>query len=140
MNINANLDSIIKQLGDFEFVSLNHPHRNCIYDEGAECIRQNKDDDGLINSQLDLYKKEGFPVQQGMLQSGILIRKHNKENVINFQQQWWDEILRLSKRDQLSFNYIKWKNPDLIRHEMLNAQQLLFDSRFFPINNHKHGW
>ena len=140
LTINANLDSILNQLGDFEFVSLNHPHRDCIYKEASECIKQSKDSSDIISSQVEQYSKEGFPEDFGMLQSGILFRKHNQENIIDFQSQWWNEIVTKSKRDQLSFNYIKWKNEGLINHEMLNSQQLLFDSRFFPIQQHKHGW
>ena len=75
-----------------------------------------------------------------MIQSGILFRKHNNKNVIEFQEKWWNEVLTKSKRDQLSFNYIKWKNPKLIDHKMLDSKQLLFNPNLFPIQPHIHGW
>ena len=97
-------------------------------------------DPKTIQNQIKGYENEGMPKDLGMLQSGILFRKHNKENIIKFQEQWWHEIKNKSIRDQLSFNYIKWKNQNLIKHQMVNAQQMLFDKRFFPIQAHKHGW
>lgn len=140
LTVNANLNVLIEQLADFEFVTMNHPHRSCIYQEAEECIKQVKDSSEVILNQVNGYRQEGMPPNLGMIQSGILFRRHNNTNVVNFQEQWWNEVLNKSKRDQLSFNYIKWKNPDLINHIMVNAQQMLFDIKFFPIQPHIHGW
>jgi hypothetical protein len=140
LTVNANLDNVLQQLGEFEFVSANHPKRNCIYDEAMACIKQNKDDHSVISKQVQQYEREGFPRNFGLLQSMILFRKHNQENIREFQELWWNEVLSRSKRDQLSFNYIMWKRPDLINHKMLNAKIMLFDQRFFPIGKHRHGW
>jgi hypothetical protein len=140
LTVIANLDNILKQLGNFEFITMDHPYRNCIYQEALECIKQHKDSADIINKQVIQYKREGMPHGNGMIQSGILFRKHNNKNVIEFQEKWWNEVLTKSKRDQLSFNYVKWKNPKLIDHKMLDSKQLLFNPNLFPIQPHKHGW
>ena len=47
------------------------------------------------------------------MQSNVLLRKHNDEGCIKLMNKWWDEIKNGSHRDQLSFNYASWKNPDV---------------------------
>ena len=39
-----------------------------------------------------------------------MIRRHNVQEVINLMNDWWEIISKESKRDQLSFNYLVWKN------------------------------
>lgn len=145
LTINVNLDELLDKIKfvdnkELDFICLSHPHRNCIYAEAIECKKQKKDFDDIIDFQISEYKKEGLPENFGMIQSGILIRKHKQENVISFQEQWWYEVYAKSKRDQLSFNYIQWKNEKLLNLAMLDGQVMLFNPNFFPIQPHKNGW
>ena len=64
-------------------------------------------------SEMDRYKKEGFPEDYGLLQSNIMFRKHNKEDCIKLMETWSNEVVNNSHRDQLSFNYALWKNSDV---------------------------
>jgi hypothetical protein len=72
-----------------------------------------KDSAENINPQIERYKKEGFPKGYGLLQSNILIRKHNNEDCIRLMEAWSNEVMNGSHRDQLSFNYCCWKNQDV---------------------------
>ena len=87
-----------------------HSERDCIYNEGRICARVGKDDPNIINQQMDKYKNEGFPEDVGLVESGVLFRRHNDDAIIKVMEEWYDEILHHSKRDQLSFNYVCWKN------------------------------
>ena len=40
----------------------------------------------------------------------VILRRHNEEDCIKLMESWWTEIQYNSKRDQLSFNYVAWKN------------------------------
>ena len=40
----------------------------------------------------------------------VLFRRHNEKDCIKTMEDWWTEIKHNSKRDQLSFNYVAWKN------------------------------
>ena len=86
-----------------------HPSRNCIYSEGATCIRMCKDTKEHINPQLDKYKAEGFPKSFGLVETNIIYRKHNNPYCIEVMNVWANELMNGSHRDQLSFNYALWK-------------------------------
>ncbi len=87
-----------------------HPERNCVYAEAMACIDFNKDSEDVIVKQMEKYRLEKYPDNNGMIASGILFRKHNDPNVIMVMDDWWKEIKAHSRRDQLSFNYVCWKN------------------------------
>jgi hypothetical protein len=72
-----------------------------------------KDTQENVNPQIDRYKKEGFPKDFGLLQSNIMIRKHNEEDCIRLMECWFEELKNGSHRDQLSFNYALWKNEGI---------------------------
>lgn len=99
--------------------------RDCIYDEAQAIlnfgkinsektpernIKNWKDNPKLIVDQINGYISEGYPKQNGLATNPIIIRNHHDFNVIKNMEDWWNEIKYNSKRDQLSFNYIAWKN------------------------------
>jgi len=90
--------------------------RNCIYDE-AETIfefgRRNgnyKDNPELIKAQMERYISEGYPKNNGLITGMVILRRHNEKDCIKVMEDWWTEIKYNSRRDQLSFNYVAWKN------------------------------
>jgi hypothetical protein len=90
-----------------------HPSRDCIYAESIAVVKMKKDKKENIDPQIERYKQEGFPQNYGLLQSNILIRKHNNEDCIKLMEDWFNEVRNGSHRDQLSFNYVSWKNKDI---------------------------
>lgn len=50
----------------------------------------------------------GYPKNNGLICDGILVRKNN-DIVNNVMNNWWSEINCGSVRDQLSFNFVSWK-------------------------------
>lgn len=85
-----------------------HPERKCIYSEASICIVSCRDRWDFIQTQISRYKAEGYPENNGLVSSGGLLRR-NTEAVRLFNELWWGEIQRGSRRDQLSFNYVAWK-------------------------------
>ena len=90
-----------------------HPQRQCIYDEMNACIRMKKDTEANIKPQREKYLKENFPKHYGLVQSNIMMRCHNNPDCIRLMETWWQEVKNYSHRDQLSFDYARWKNPDV---------------------------
>ena len=89
--------------------------RDCIYDEAKFLLRigedgKYKDDPELIIKQVERYKQEGYPEHNGLVVGMIILRKHNEKDVMQTMEYWWREIQNGSRRDQLSFNYVAWKN------------------------------
>ena len=114
------MDGSIEQIGNiscifnedldkFSIYAMKHPVRNCLYDEGDKCIKLKKDTKERITPQLDRYKAEGYPKNNGLVETGVMLRKHNDERCIKFMTMWALELMNGSHRDQLSFNYISWK-------------------------------
>ncbi len=90
-----------------------HPQRKCIYAEMTACIQIKKDTEANIAPQKRKYLKEGFPKNYGLVQSNIIIRRHNDPACIKLMETWWTEVRNGSHRDQLSFDYARWKNQDV---------------------------
>ena len=130
VKITGNIDELVdKYLNDKDYAVFNHEFcglsttgnlnvRKCIYDE-AKFIKwlgdnhpkkHYKDDLNVINNQVERYRKEGYPVNNGQARNTILIRRHNNKHIIKTMEDWWTEVKYGSKRDQLSFPYVAWKN------------------------------
>lgn len=87
-----------------------HFERVCIYEEAAACINADIEDKGIILKQVNRYYNEGYPLNQGLIWGGFLVRQHSNPDVQNLMEEWWNEILNFSKRDQISIPYLIYKN------------------------------
>ena len=63
----------------------------------------------VAERQMNRYKEEGFPANYGLVQTNVMIRRHNDPYSKNLMEKWWEELKDNSHRDQLSFNYAVWK-------------------------------
>jgi len=99
-----------KQLGDGEYDMAIMPHlqRGTVYEEAQECIGGKFDTEDLISKQVQRYKDEGFDGSR--LADCAMILRRNTPKVTEFNNIWWSEITRGSKRDQISFPYAVWKS------------------------------
>ena len=85
-----------------------HDERKCIYDESIAVERLGLDDPHKVKIQMDRYRKDNFPKNMGLFQSGFMFRLNN-ERVNEFNDKWWSEIKGGCGRDQLSQVYCSWK-------------------------------
>lgn len=102
---NCNLESLVECLSGFDMLTMKHPSRNCIYQEVNACNHFKKDNLDLMIKQTNRYKANNYPENNGLIASGILIRR-NKQDVKDLMRNWWYEVSEYSHRDQLSFNYV----------------------------------
>jgi hypothetical protein len=86
-----------------------HPLRNCTYEELEACITFNKDTPRIMKKQIKFYRKNNFPHNYGMFETGVLLRNHHDEQVKKFTERWWYFIQNYSFRDQLSLMYASWE-------------------------------
>jgi len=91
--------------------------RDCIYKEYDAIMRlgkQNggnyKDNPALMYNQVKRYLDEGYPHNNRLATNPIIFRHHHDSQVIKVMEDWWTEIKYGSRRDQLSFDYVAWKN------------------------------
>jgi hypothetical protein len=100
------LQSLIENyLSQNDLAVFKHRRRNCPYKEGAYCILQGLDSEELIKSQLNKYRRLGYPQDNGLAECTVLLRRHTPI-VKSFNEMWHREILAHSRRDQLSFNFV----------------------------------
>jgi hypothetical protein len=69
-----------------------------------------KDNMDIIHAQVDRYKKEGYPENNGLARTTVMFMRHNEDDVKQQMDTWWGEMKYGSRRDQISFNYSAWKN------------------------------
>lgn len=95
---------VLKMMEKCEIATFKHPERNCLYEEAEACKSNNLDAGPVIENQVERYRSQGFPRNAGLFESNVLIRK-NSPKVRAFNELWWSEICRFSRRDQLSLPY-----------------------------------
>lgn len=121
------------QLDKYDFICFKHSKRNCIYEEAEECINQGKDDPKLIKAEIEFLKEQNYPKDNGLIESTVLIRRHNVESVKDTMKLWFNMILNYSKRDQLSLNYAIYKTNPKVQIVDLNV----FNNKYFIFIKHK---
>jgi hypothetical protein len=94
---------------------------------------KHQDDADIIERQYQEYLSSGFPDDNGMAWTCVLLRKHQEPQVREFLELWWRELSRWSKRDQMSFNYAAWKTGLPFRYIPEDAA----DNPYFKRLNHR---
>lgn len=131
---------VVKYLGDYDMVAFKHGSRNCIYDEAMEVAKLGLDDVELIIEQAKHYEDDGFVKQKGLVQGGIIIRRNTKK-VQDFNEYWWADYCRYSRRDQLSLMPAIDKAG--VRLKIINEGWMLYGNMAvigdcIELVNHKH--
>ena len=93
---------------DFATRSHRYKRRICAYEEGRVCAEGGKGSREEITRQLDFYRSENYPVNNGLYATFIIVRRHTKR-LKEFSRLWWEQIERFSHRDQISLPYAAWK-------------------------------
>ena len=103
------LDGLVDAyMGRAPIAAFQHPHRTCAYQEASVCLSAKLDDQKLIAGQSKAYRESGLPENFGLAENGFLLRDHQR--LANFSDIWWGEIVRWSRRDQISFPFASWKS------------------------------
>ena len=106
-NINELIDINLKN----NYISLHkHVKRDCVYEEAVACCLAKKDDDLVIQKQIDNYELEDMGKNYGLFETAEIVRDQNNSNVKKLNFLWWNELNKFSIRDQLSLPYIFWKH------------------------------
>jgi Protein of unknown function (DUF616). len=98
----------LRYLKEVDLALFRHAHRNCLYDEARACQLRRLDDSMVMARQMNRYRAEGYPRNNGLAECCVILRRHTSA-VTKLNELWWREINNGSRRDQLSFNYACWK-------------------------------
>ncbi|HWP58333.1 MAG TPA: glycosyltransferase domain-containing protein [Candidatus Acidoferrales bacterium] len=112
MRLVADPATMVSFLEDCGIATFQYPdtygRRECLYQEAAACIANKKDDARVIRRQMAKYRRIGYPDNNGLVETTILVRRNTPE-VNAFNEEWWRELSSGSRRDQLSLNFVAWK-------------------------------
>jgi GT2 family glycosyltransferase len=130
-----NIDDLIEiQQKKRHYLSIHsHIKRDCIYDEAMACILGDKLAPHETLPQMRYYKKQQFPEKFGLVESAQILRDHRNLELQSLNVEWWRILDQFSVRDQLSFNYICWR--DGRRYLKMEGNQWV--DQYFHI--HAHG-
>lgn len=115
-----------------------HTDKIDIYEEFEWVKSMNFDNSDIVDKQLEIYKKEGFPKNFGMFENNLIYRKHNNPEIIKMMDEWWYFVKNYSRRDQLSFMYVFWKNGRNPKN--FGFENIRIDYKNFCVFEHKKGY
>ncbi len=87
-----------------------HTERDCVYEEYEASKIIPRYPRSVMEEQITYYKNQGFPEKYGLGVMGAIFRKHNDGAVIKVMEDWWEENIKFTNQDQLSFAYVCWAN------------------------------
>lgn len=114
----------------FDMVCFEHSFRKTLMDEYELVIKFDYDKPNIILEQMNAYSMidSGLFFQKPYW-AGFMIRNHNHPSIIEAMEDWLVQIMRYSRRDQLSLNYILQKHN-------LNFNGIKLDNR----HSQYHDW
>lgn len=96
--------------GKHEIYAFKHAQQESLYAEAQITIKQFVDREETIALQMKHYKEQQYADQEVLNDTTILFRNNQSAKLSLVLNQWWEEITTFSFVDQLSFNFIAWKN------------------------------
>jgi hypothetical protein len=129
-NLQMKIDAqdLLNTHGHNIFNTLAHPERTCLYAELDACERLGKDNPSSLNVIRNKLTEEKYPVNNGLVQSNVIIRKHNDDTIIGLAEAWWSMVKQYSHRDQTMFNYVIWKYPNTVKKMNLFSANVLYNN------------
>lgn len=109
----SSMDDLIEETlfrGDFDMYAFTHPQNDSVYTEAESLMKFNIDRKETVTFQMNQYKEQLYPEHNGLSDTSILLRNNHSPQLNSIMNQWWEEIATYSFIDQLSFDYITWKN------------------------------
>ena len=111
-----------------------HYCRSCIYKEFGVVEALGKDSEENSKNTLKFIKEQNMPENYGMNETNIIYRKHHNPKIQKIIDDWWFIIENYTKRDQLSFSYILWKNN--IKVQDISIDNARIDKLNFNMYSH----
>lgn len=91
-----------------------HGARGNVYDEGNAIVKKHKATPEEVEVQLNQYRHDGFPSdnrlngKKALAEASVIVREHTPSTNL-FMCLWFNEVVRFTSRDQLSFPYVLWR-------------------------------
>ncbi|KAJ4831775.1 Exocyst complex component S3A, partial [Turnera subulata] len=112
-----------------------HGARSSVYDEARAVVQKHKATSEEVEVQLTKYRQDGLPEdkrfngKKALNEASVIVREHTPLTNM-FMCLWFNEVVRFTSRDQLSFPYVLWRLkvlkdinrfPVCIRKDLVNS-------------------
>jgi hypothetical protein len=104
----SDLTPLLECVQDHEIAAMRHFSRRTVFSEAIEVLFYKLDDPTTVLEHMRRYTERLFPDDLGLYSTSCLVRRHTHK-LVELQNMWWSEMVKGSKRDQLSFTYCLWK-------------------------------
>lgn len=115
------------KLEQFDMTVFSHSARRCVYDEAIKIVEFRKAPYDKVKNTIDFLKSEDYPRDNGLTETGILVRNTHSPLVDKTMSLWFELIQKYSTRDQLTFDYSVYKTGIEINRLRLSV----YDNRWF---------
>ena len=103
-------DYLINTLNPIDHIYIPHLQFGKGIKQAIEKAIENKlDDSNLLKEVMDRYNKLNILSKSGIVNAGLIIRKHNTKDCIKLMEKWWEEVRDYSHVDGFAFNYAGYK-------------------------------
>lgn len=140
LSINENIQILLDlEYDENRLLSNKHPVRQCLYDEIDKLRRLGWENENVCNEVECLFKKVHYPKNYGMIDTCMMIRRHNDPYVIEIME---ENISLLDKynitRHELIFNYVLWKQHKTISVVPFDNYRSKFFTQYPHYKQHYH--
>lgn len=101
------VEELLAYLKDGMALSPHFDGRHCAYGEAE--IRPPKYVNEPLDPQVEFYRQEGFPEQQGLYEGGVIARDMGNARVRELGYRWMTQNMVFSYQDQVSLPYCLWQ-------------------------------
>jgi len=142
MLLNTDLNLFLDEYweDDTDLMIARHPKRKCIYDESVRVLELELDTKMNVLSHMRRYSQEGFPRNQGLYGTRMMVKNNKSEKLRRVCEIWGREYSEGSRRDQLSLNYAIWKAKQEgieLKIKEFDFNDIYHKSRKFIITQHR---
>ena len=96
-----------------------------------KAIEKKLDDVTLLKHVMNRYNQSKLLDKTGIVNAGLIIRKHHTEDCIKLMERWWEEVRDYSHVDNFAFDYAGYMTG--VRYLYTSYQFALF---YFKVNRH----
>lgn len=111
-----------------------HPFRSSLYAEAMSIAEHGQEWIWDLARQLRAYHGQGFPDDRGLLVGGVILRRSTR-SWVPLMEEWWQEYLRRTKRDQLGLVYAAWRTGTPITS--LGQADPFLAQQYFRVRRHR---
>lgn len=133
IQINSAITRYIDELPKTRIITFCKNYWKSPYMEAMRVLLNKRDSEEIVVKQMEKYWLEGLPEDFGNLYCSILIREHNNPICKKLMKDWWGQIKQFSKRDQISFSYVLWKNGYTIDDVKTVTESFEYEGEFWKL-------